>query len=168
MTDRLPPTGPAPIRPGQSINDDRLQSMFWQSGYQLGRYDQRITDLQETRAWLFDSDDEATDAGYHARQRQVDQLQADLLEAENARARHLERLDELIEEWEVHRAAANVDPAADVFEAGDPTTGRDQPSVGRGPNPPRPGGVVRTPRTPDSTHQAYRSQGPTSTFRPRV
>jgi hypothetical protein len=40
--------------------------------------------------------------------------------------------------------------------------------VGRGPNPPRPGGVVRTPRTPDSTHQAYRSQGPTSTFRPRV
>ncbi len=168
MTDRLPPTDPASTRPGQPINDDRLQGMYWQSGYQLGRYDQRITDLQEARVWLSESHDDATDAGYDARQRQLDQLQADLLEAENARASHLEKLDELIEEWEVHRAAANVDSVADVFEAGDPTTSRDQPSAGRAPNPPRPGGVVRTPRTPDSTHQAYRSQGPTSTFRPRV
>ena len=168
MTDRPPPTDPASTRPRQPISDDRLQSMYWQSGYQLGRYDQRITDLQQTRAWLSESHDDATDAGYHARQRQLDQLQADLLEAENARAGHLEKLDELIEEWEVHRAAANVDSVADVFEAGDPTTTRDQPSVGRGPNPLRPGGVVRTPRTPDSTHQAYRSQSPTSTFRPRV
>ena len=166
MTDRLPPTHPAPTRPDQPINDDRLQSIYWQSGYQLGRYDQRITDLQEARVWLSESHNDATDAGYHARQRQLDQLQADLLEAENARASHLEKLEELIEEWEVHRAAANVDSV--VFEAGDPTTSRDQPSAGRGPNPPRPGGVVRTPRTPDSTHQAYRFQGPTSTFRPRV
>ena len=167
MTDRLPPTDPASTRPGQPINDDRLQSMYWQSGYQLCRYDQRITDLQQTRAWLSESHDDATDAGYDARQRQVDQLQADLLDTENARARYLEKLDELIEEWEVHHAAANVDSVADVFEAGNPTTSRDHPSPGQAPNP-RPGGVVRTPRTPDSTHQAYRFQGPTSTFRPRV
>ena len=168
MTDAPPTTDPGPMSAHQIAEDGRVQSIYRQRAYQLGRYDQRITDLQEARVWLSERHDAATDAGYHARQRQVDQLQADLLEAENARARHLERLDELIEEWEVHRAAANVDPAADVFEAGDPTTGRDQPSVGRGPNPPRPGGVVRTPRTPDSTHEAYRSQGPTSTFRPRV
>jgi hypothetical protein len=168
MTDRLPPNDPAPTRPGELINDDRLQGIYWQSGYQLGRYDQRITDLQETRAWLSESHDDATDAGYDARQRQLDQLQADLLEAENARARHLKKLDDLIEQWEVHRAAANIDPATDVFEAGDPTTSRDQPSAGQAPNTPRPGGVVRTPRTPDSTHQAYRSQGPAPTFRPGI
>ena len=167
MTERLPPTDPAPTRPGPPINDYRLQDIYWQSGYQLGRYDQRITDLQQTRAWLSERHDDATDTGYDARHRQLDQLQADLLEAENARASHLEKLDDLIEEWEVHRAAANVDSAADLFEAGDPTTSRDQQSAGRAPNPPRSGGVVRTPRAPDSTHQAYRSQGPTSTFRPR-
>ncbi len=43
-----------------------------------------ITDLQETRAWLSELHDEAMHAGYDARQRQLDQLQADLLEAENA------------------------------------------------------------------------------------
>jgi len=168
MTDRLPPSDPAPTRPAHLIIDDRLQGIDWQSGYQLGRYDQRITDLQQTRAWLSELHDDATEAGYDARQRQLDQLQADLLEAENARASHLEKLDDLIEEWDVHRSGANVDPAADIFEVGDPTTSRDQPSDGQAPSPPRSGGVVRTPRTPDSTHQAYRSQGPTSTFRPRI
>jgi hypothetical protein len=93
---------------------------------------------------------------------------AERMPTREIRPGHLDKLDDLIEAWEVHRFAANVDSVADVFEAGDPTISREQPWVGRGPNPPRPGGVVRTPRTPDSTHQAYRSQGATSTFRLRI
>ncbi len=167
MTDPPPAADTSPIGAHQIAEDGRIQRTYWQSGYQFGRCDQRITDLQEARAWLSEFHD-AMDAGYDARQRQFGQLQPDLLEAENARARYLENLDDLMEEWEVHRAAANVDSGADLFEPGDPTTSRDQPSASQAPNHPRPGGVVRTPRTPDFTHQAYRSQGSSPTFRPRI
>jgi hypothetical protein len=168
MTNPPPTVDPVPKLPGGVINDDRFQANSWQSGYQLGRYDQRITDLQETQAWLSEFHDEAMDVGYHARQGQLEQLQADLLEAENARARYLENLGDFTEEWDFHRLVPNVDSAADLFEGGDPSISNDQPSAGQADNTPRLGGVVRTPRTPDSLHQAYRSQGPVSTFRPRI
>ena len=91
MTDPPPATDPSPIGAHQITEDGRIRSIiYWQRAYQLGRYDRRITDLQEARAWVSERHNEATDASHDALQRQLDQLQADLPEADCGRATHLD------------------------------------------------------------------------------
>lgn len=161
-------TDTSPTANRQLTEDGRSQSIYGQSGYQLGRFDQRIADLEETRAWLCRFHDEAMVAGYDARVRQLDQLEADLLEVEKARACYLADPDGSISESALYRPAADVHGGEVAFETGVPTVGGGQSLAAQSPGPRQPGGVVRTPRAPDSTHPAYRSQGPISALRPRI
>lgn len=161
-------TDTSPTANRQLTEDGRIQSIYRQRAYQLGRFDQRIADLEETRAWLSRLHDEAMVAGYDARVRQLDQLEADLLEVEKARACYLADPDGTISESALYRPAADVDGDQLAFETGVPTVGGGQSSAAQPPGPRLSGGVVRTPRTPDPTHPAYRSQGHMSSLRPRI
>jgi hypothetical protein len=142
MTDR-------PFSPDAELYDQR------QPGYRLGGYDQRIADLQEFHAPIAGTANELDPVPVERHQQVLDHLQADLLEAQDARAAYLENLDAYFEQLQSERTRQVADLEA-IPDQGAP----DIETAARA------SGVVRSPRTPDSLHRAHQAQAAAATFRP--
>lgn len=165
MTDRPFSPDPGQAGPVRPTDDSGFDHPYWQAGYRLGGYDQRIADLREIRTRLTIADHGLDAVEVDRRQQQLDQLQADLLEAENARAAYLDELQEersaLLDDTRVIQEPAA--PSADALAArlGSSVSGPETADP-----PARASGVVRSPRTTDSTHRAHQAHAPVATFRP--
>jgi len=172
MTDRPFRTDPGEPVSGRQIDSNPNEDPYWQAGYRLGGYDQRIADLQEIRTRLTGADNGPDPVEVERRQQLLDQLQADLLETENARAAYLQNLDAYLDELEAERtrqldnADATQDRSALSSEVIGAWRGYASPGTEVANTPVRAGGVVRSPRTPDSTHRAHQAQAPAATLRP--
>ena len=173
MADRPFSTDPGRPVSGRQIDSNPNEDPYWQAGYRLGGYDQRIADLQEIRTRLTGADNGPDPVEVERRQQLLDQLQADLVETENARVVSLQNLDAYPDELEAERtrqldnADATQDRSALSSEVIGAWRGYASPGTGVANTPGRAGGVVRSPRIPDSTHRAHQAQAQAATFRPQ-
>ena len=94
MTDRPFSADPGQGGPGRQLDGHTSEGPYWQAGYRPGGYDQRTADLQEIRTRHTTATDKGLDPVEVQRRRQLsEQLQADLIQAENVRAAYLDELE---------------------------------------------------------------------------